>query len=91
MVVGRDAVRNRQYTDDEIIAMREAWEAASAAKPDLFPTTFAKRYGGKSCLASRYQILMNLTYQWLLPGHPYRIEYDRKKAAAAASSDHIII
>jgi hypothetical protein len=86
MVVGRDAVRNRQYTDDEVVAMRAAWEAASAAAPTLFASRFAKQYNGKSCWGCIYRILLNRSYQWLLPGHPYRIEYDRKKAEEAAAA-----
>jgi len=87
MVVGRDSIRNRKYTDDEIIAMRAAWAAASAADPTLFTSRFAKQYGGITHWGAIFKILDNKTYAWLLPGHPYRIEYDRKKAAAATSSE----
>lgn len=82
MVVGRDAVRNRLYSDDEIIAMRAAW-----ATSDLAPSTFAKEWtGSRTHWAAVYKIIEGRSYQWLLPGHPYRIEYDRQKAAAAAAA-----
>ena len=81
MVVGRDSVRNRKYTDDEIVAMRAAY-----ATCDLAPSTFAKEWAGKTHWAAVYKILVARSYQWLLPGHPYRIEYDKKKAAEAAAA-----
>ena len=76
MVVGRDSERRRRYTDAEVIALREAYAASSMA-----PSTFAKQWPGRRTdWKPVYEILDNRTYQWLLPGHPYRMEYDRNRA-----------
>jgi hypothetical protein len=64
----KEAVKNRLFSDAEVIAIRAAW-----ANSSLSMRAFAAGYKHPSAAMN---VLREVTYRYLLPGEKYRTEYD---------------
>lgn len=65
----KDVIKNRLFSDAEVISIRAAWANSSS----LSMRAFAAGYAHPSAVMN---VIREITYKYLLPGEKYRAEYD---------------